>query len=92
MIVWGCGFQAPLQEAFRSADDVLRMGGKYQRHARPGLVNVDFVDVRSVMTEAGTALLGIGIGSGRSRATKLLRQRSAVLSWKQNALTAPRAV
>ena len=34
----------------------------------PGLVNVDFADVRSVMTEAGTALLGIGIGSGRSRA------------------------
>ena len=34
----------------------------------PALVNVDFADVRSVMTEAGTALLGIGIGSGRSRA------------------------
>ena len=34
----------------------------------PGLVNVDFADVRSVMTEAGTALLGIGLGSGRSRA------------------------
>ena len=34
----------------------------------PGLVNVDFADVRSVMTEAGTALLGIGVGSGRSRA------------------------
>ena len=34
----------------------------------PGLVNVDFADVRSVMTEAGTALLGIGMGSGRSRA------------------------
>ena len=36
----------------------------------PGLVNVDFADVRSVMTEAGTALLGIGIGSGRSRAVE----------------------
>ncbi len=61
---------APLQEAFRNADDVLRMGvkGISDIITCPGLVNVDFADVRSVMTEAGTALLGIGIGSGRSRA------------------------
>ena len=61
---------APLQEAFRSADDVLRMGvkGITDIITCPGLVNVDFADVRSVMTEAGTALLGIGVGSGRSRA------------------------
>ena len=61
---------APLQEAFRSADDVLRMGvkGISDIITCPGLVNVDFADVRSVMTEAGTALLGIGMGSGRSRA------------------------
>ncbi len=61
---------APLQEAFKSADDVLRMGvkGISDIITCPGLVNVDFADVRSVMTEAGTALLGIGIGSGRSRA------------------------
>jgi len=61
---------APLQEAFRSADDVLRMGvkGISDIITCPGLVNVDFADVRSVMTEAGTALLGIGVGSGRSRA------------------------
>ena len=61
---------APLQEAFRSADDVLRMGvkGISDIIPCPGLVNVDFADVRSVMTEAGTALLGIGMGSGRSRA------------------------
>ncbi len=61
---------APLQEAFRTADDVLRMGvkGISDIITCPGLVNVDFADVRSVMTEAGTALLGIGIGSGRSRA------------------------
>ena len=63
---------APLQEAFRSADDVLRMGvkGISDIITCPGLVNVDFADVRSVMTEAGTALLGIGIGSGRSRAVE----------------------
>ena len=61
---------APLHEAFRNADDVLRMGvkGISDIITCPGLVNVDFADVRSVMTEAGTALLGIGIGSGRSRA------------------------
>ena len=61
---------APLQEAFRAADDVLRMGvkGISDIITRPGLVNVDFADVRSVMAGAGTALLGIGVGSGRSRA------------------------
>tara|TARA_Y100001968_G_scaffold332936_1_gene393143 strand:- start:1498 stop:2631 length:1134 start_codon:yes stop_codon:yes gene_type:complete len=61
---------APLQEAFKNADDVLRMGvkGISDIITCPGLVNVDFADVRSVMTEAGTALLGIGLGSGRSRA------------------------
>jgi cell division protein FtsZ len=37
---------------------------------KPGLVNVDFADVRSVMAQAGTALLGIGVGSGRSRASE----------------------
>ena len=59
-----------MQEAFRSADDILRMGvkGITDIITCPGLVNVDFADVRSVMTEAGTALLGIGVGSGRSRA------------------------
>ena len=61
---------APLQEAFRAADDVLRMGvkGITDIITRPGLVNVDFADIRSVMADAGTALLGIGVGSGRSRA------------------------
>nr|WP_254938466.1 cell division protein FtsZ [Cyanobium sp. Morenito 9A2] len=63
---------APLQEAFRAADDVLRSGvkGISDIITKPGLVNVDFADVRSVMAEAGTALLGIGVGSGRSRATE----------------------
>ena len=63
---------APLQEAFRSADDVLRMGvkGITDIITKAGLVNVDFADVRSVMADAGTALLGIGVGSGRSRASE----------------------
>ena len=61
---------ASIQEAFRNADDVLRMGvkGISEIITCPGQINVDFADVRSVMTEAGSALLGMGIGSGRSRA------------------------
>ena len=63
---------APLQEAFRTADEVLRAGvkGISDIITKPGLVNVDFADVRSVMASAGTALLGIGVGSGRSRASE----------------------
>ena len=63
---------APLQDAFRAADDVLRMGvkGISDIITKAGLVNVDFADVRSVMADAGTALLGIGVGSGRSRASE----------------------
>jgi cell division protein FtsZ len=63
---------APLQEVFRTADDVLRMcvKGISDIITKPGLVNVDFADVRSVMADAGTALLGIGVGSGRSRSSE----------------------
>ncbi|MEB3291843.1 MAG: cell division protein FtsZ [Synechococcales bacterium] len=60
----------PVQEAFRTADDVLRQGvqGISDIITIPGLVNVDFADVRAVMADAGSALMGIGIGSGKSRA------------------------
>lgn len=62
--------QTPVQEAFRVADDVLRQGvqGISDIITIPGLVNVDFADVRSVMADAGSALMGIGMGSGKSRA------------------------
>ncbi len=62
--------QTPVQEAFRYADDVLRQGvqGISDIITIPGLVNVDFADVRAVMADAGSALLGIGMGSGKSRA------------------------
>ncbi|MBF2079305.1 MAG: cell division protein FtsZ [Synechococcales cyanobacterium T60_A2020_003] len=62
--------QTPVQEAFRVADDVLRQGvqGISDIITIPGLVNVDFADVRAVMADAGSALMGIGIGSGKSRA------------------------
>lgn len=62
--------ETPVQEAFRIADDVLRQGvqGISDIITIPGLVNVDFADVRAVMADAGSALMGIGIGSGKSRA------------------------
>ncbi|WP_310412346.1 cell division protein FtsZ [Chamaesiphon sp. OTE_8_metabat_110] len=62
--------QTPVQEAFRIADDVLRSGvqGISDIITIPGLINVDFADVRTVMADAGSALMGIGEGSGKSRA------------------------
>jgi cell division protein FtsZ len=57
-------------EAFRVADDVLRQGvqGISDLVTLPGLINLDFADVRTIMSEAGTALLGIGMGTGERRA------------------------
>jgi cell division protein FtsZ len=64
--------QTPMQEAFRIADDVLRQGaqGISDIITIPGLVNVDFADIRAVMADAGSAMMGIGVGSGKSRATE----------------------
>jgi len=58
-------------EAFRVADDVLRQGvqGISELITLPGLINLDFADVRTTMRDAGHALLGIGMGTGDSRAT-----------------------
>jgi cell division protein FtsZ len=57
-------------EAFRVADDVLRQGvqGISDLITLPGLINLDFADVRTIMSEAGPALLGIGMGTGERRA------------------------
>ena len=57
-------------EAFRVADDVLRQGvqGISDLITLPGLINLDFADVRTIMSEAGQALLGIGMGTGETRA------------------------
>jgi len=59
-------------ESFRIADDVLRQGvqGISDLVTLPGLINLDFADVRTVMSNAGTALLGIGMGSGDGRAVE----------------------
>ena len=60
----------PITEAFQLADDVLRQGvqGISDIVNRPGMINVDFADVRSVLTNAGRALMGIGLGKGDRRA------------------------
>jgi cell division protein FtsZ len=57
-------------EAFRVADDVLRQGvqGISDLVTLPGLINLDFADVRTIMSDAGSALLGIGMGVGERRA------------------------
>jgi cell division protein FtsZ len=57
-------------DAFRVADDVLRQGvqGVSDLVTLPGLINLDFADVRTIMSEAGSALLGIGMGAGDRRA------------------------
>eukprot|EP00471_Norrisiella_sphaerica_P012595 CAMPEP_0184495394 /NCGR_PEP_ID=MMETSP0113_2-20130426/31159_1 /TAXON_ID=91329 /ORGANISM="Norrisiella sphaerica, Strain BC52" /LENGTH=497 /DNA_ID=CAMNT_0026881561 /DNA_START=470 /DNA_END=1963 /DNA_ORIENTATION=- len=59
-----------LQDAFAQADDILRQGivGISEIITKPGLINVDFADVNSVMSNAGLALMGIGEGKGPSRA------------------------
>ncbi len=62
-------------EAFRQADDVLRQGvqGITDLITVPGLVNLDFADVRTIMRDAGSALMGIGIGTGDNRAAEAAR-------------------
>ena len=59
-----------LMDAFREADEVLRQGvqGITDLITVPGLINLDFADVRTIMTEAGTALIGIGSAGGEGRA------------------------
>src|SRR5687767_7385464 len=62
-------------DAFRMADDVLRQGvqGITDLITIPGLVNLDFADVRTIMRDAGSALMGIGIASGENRAGEAAR-------------------
>lgn len=69
-----------LIEAFRMADGVLGQGvqGISDLITMPGLINVDFADVKSVMSEAGSALMGIGVGTGENRA--LVAAKGAISS------------
>ena len=63
-------------DAFRRINSVLHQGvrGIAELITEPGLINVDFADVRTVMTEAGTALMGIGVASGDGRAVKAVQE------------------
>lgn len=62
----------PMLEAFREADNVLRQGvsGISDLIAETGFINVDFADVKAIMTERGSALMGIGVASGENRAVE----------------------
>jgi cell division protein FtsZ len=72
--------QTSMVEAFQVADDVLRQGvqGVSDLVTLPALINLDFADVRTIMSEAGRALLGIGMGHGEGRA--LLAAEKAISS------------
>jgi cell division protein FtsZ len=62
--------KTPLREAFSYADDVLRQGiaGISDLITQPGMINLDFADIKTIMTDAGSAMMGIGVGSGEHRA------------------------
>ena len=66
----------PMLEAFREADNVLRQGiqGISDLIAVPGLINVDFADVKTIMSNQGPALMGIGMASGENRAAEAAKR------------------
>ncbi|GAB3067919.1 cell division protein FtsZ [Virgibacillus ainsalahensis] len=66
----------PMLEAFREADNVLRQGvqGISDLIAKPGLINVDFADVKTIMIDKGSALMGIGIATGETRASEAAKK------------------
>lgn len=68
----------PMLEAFREADNVLRQGvqGISDLIAVPGLINLDFADVKTIMTNRGSALMGIGIATGENRAAEAAKKLS----------------
>lgn len=68
--------KTPILEAFKKIDSVLHQGvkGIAELITLPGLINVDFADVRTVMSNAGTALMGIGTGSGDKRTLTAIKQ------------------
>jgi cell division protein FtsZ len=66
----------PMLEAFREADNVLRQGvqGISDLIAVPGLINLDFADVKTIMSNKGSALMGIGIATGENRAAEAAKK------------------
>ncbi|QAY65424.1 cell division protein FtsZ [Paenibacillus protaetiae] len=68
--------KTPMLEAFLEADNVLRQAvqGISDLIAVPGLINLDFADVKTIMTERGSALMGIGVATGENRAAEAARK------------------
>ncbi|WP_456275577.1 cell division protein FtsZ [Bacillus sp. AK128] len=66
----------PMLEAFREADNVLRQGvqGISDLIAVPGLINLDFADVKTIMSNKGSALMGIGVSTGENRAAEAAKR------------------
>ncbi len=66
----------PMLEAFREADNVLRQGvqGISDLIAVPGLINLDFADVKTIMSNKGSALMGIGVATGENRAAEAAKK------------------
>ena len=66
----------PMLEAFREADNVLRQGvqGISDLIAMPGLINLDFADVKTIMSNKGSALMGIGMSTGENRASEAAKK------------------
>ncbi|SEN28796.1 cell division protein FtsZ [Mesobacillus persicus] len=66
----------PMLEAFREADNVLRQGvqGISDLIAVPGLINLDFADVKTIMSNKGSALMGIGVAAGENRAAEAAKK------------------
>ena len=68
--------KTPMIQAFREADNVLRQGvqGISDLIAVPGLINLDFADVKTIMSNQGTALMGIGLAKGKDRAVEAAKK------------------
>jgi cell division protein FtsZ len=68
--------ETPIMKAFEAIDDVLRnaLMGLVELIVTPGIVNVDFADVRAVVQDAGSAIVGIGVASGQDRAVQAVNQ------------------
>ena len=78
-------------DAFKQADNVLRQGvqGITDLITIPGLINLDFADVRTIMTNAGSALMGIGTSSGENPPARRRRRRSPRLCWRSRSRAPP---
>jgi cell division protein FtsZ len=86
--------KTPIEEAFRLADDILRQGvqGISDLIMVTGLVNVDFADVRTVMGETGDALMGVGIGSGETKALEATQMAVASPLLEETSIEGAKAV